>query len=180
MARLIEQLTSAIRLVTEYPQGLSMLLGAVPPPGCDEICEMLESVRRPCGPTLDPAGLPLRVDGGRAFVEADARLDGAAVFDRVIGRAGGWKKINTVTQGWAGNYPKHWRIVADHAAWIHSSPGRLDGRVLQKIAVKNRVCESAVSRTVNLFPQRLATAVLNTIAEGEEFTLGAPAYMKSA
>jgi hypothetical protein len=180
MARLVEQLTSAIRLVTEYPQGLSMLLGAVPPPGCDEICEMLESVRRPCGPTLDPAGRPVRVGGGRDLAEADARLDSAGMFDRVIERAGGWKKINTVTRGWAGNYPKYWRIVADHAAWMHSSPGRLDGRVLKKIADRNMVCESVVSKTVSLFPQRLATAVLNTVLDGERFELVAPEDMKSA
>jgi hypothetical protein len=148
-----------------------MLLGTVPPPVCDEINEMLDTVRYPSEPTLDLAGYPVRVDGGRDFIEADAWIDSAAMFDRVIDRAGGWKKINTVTLGWSRLYPKYWRIVMDRAVWMASCPGRLDGRVLKKIADKNRVSESMVSKTTNLFPQRLATAILNTVDEGEKFKL---------
>jgi hypothetical protein len=179
MAKLIVQLTSAIRLVAEYPQGLSMLLGTEPPPGCEEIGEMLDCVRYPSEPTLDPAGYPIRVCGGRNFIEADTRIDNAEIFDRVIERAGGWGKINAVTSGWSKLYPKYWRIVIDHAVWMNSCPGRLDGRILKKIADKNRVCECVVSKTWSLFPQRLATAILNTVGEGEEFELVAVEEMKA-
>jgi hypothetical protein len=177
--KLIVQLTSAIRLIAEYPQGLSMLLGTVPPPGCEEINEMLDTVRYPQEPTLDPSGYPVRVDGGGDFIEPEAWIDNAAMFDRIIERAGGWKKINTVTLGWSRLYPKYWRIVIDRAAWMASCPGRLDGRVLKKIADKNRVSESTVSKTMSLFPRRLATAILNTVGEGEEFELIAAEDMKA-
>jgi hypothetical protein len=130
---------------------------------------MLDSARYPREPTLDPAGYPVRVDGGGDFIEAEAWIDDAEMFDRIIERAGGWKKINAVMREWTRIYPTQWRIVIDYVTWMRSCPGRLDGRVLEKIADSNHVSERTISKTMKLFPQSLATAILNAVSpqEGE-------------
>jgi hypothetical protein len=161
MAKLIAQLTSAIRLVTEYPQGLSMLLGTVPPPGCEEIGEMLDCVRCPSEPTLDPAGYPIRVCGGRVFIEADTRIDNAEIFDRVIERAGGWAHINKVVAEWRKHYPRKWAIVADYVTWVKGNFKNIDGSQLDYVANRYGVGRNTVSKEAQCFPQRMATAILN-------------------
>jgi hypothetical protein len=167
---LIRQLTSVIRIVRDYPRGLSILLGNVPPPTSEEICEMLDTARPPSEPTLDAAGNPLRVDGGSDFIEADFMLDSADMFNRVIERAGGWEKINEATRGWKKFYPMRWAILVDYVMWIKNPVGNLDGPMLKKVADKHLVSRDTVKRAAQMFPQTLATAILN--APSDEFDLG--------
>jgi hypothetical protein len=167
---LIEQLTCVIRLVTEYPQGLSMLLGSVPPPGCEAVNEMLESVRHSPEPTLDPAGNILRVGGGKDYIAAESMVDSEERFNRIIERAGGWEKINEVTREWKKFFPVRWAILVDYGAWVKNSVGNLDGSVLDKVARKNAVGRETVKRVAQLFPQTLAIAILKT-PRGENFDL---------
>jgi hypothetical protein len=170
MVYLIEQLTSAIRLITEYPRGLSMLLGTVPPPGCEEINEMLETVRPPSGQVLDPAGNPIRISGGEDFIEADARIDGAEMFDRIIGRAGGWAHINESVAGWKEHHPRKWAIFADYVIWVNGTVKNIDGSQLKRVADKHGVGHNTVSKVAQEFPQYLATAILYSTGK-EEFRL---------
>jgi hypothetical protein len=123
---------------------------------------MLESVRRPCGPTLDPAGRPIRVGGGRAFAEADARLDCAETFGGVIGRAGGWPHINEVVMEWKEHFPRQWAILADYVTWVKGTAKNIDGSQLDYAANKHGVGRNTVSKTAQEFPQRIATAILKS------------------
>jgi hypothetical protein len=126
---------------------------------------MLDTVRYPSEPTLDLAGYPVRVGGGRDFIEADARIDSAAMFDRIIERAGGWAHINAVVAGWRKHYPRQWAIVADYVTWVKGTTKNIDGSQLDYVANKHRVGRNTVSKTAREFPQRIATAVLNLPGE---------------
>jgi hypothetical protein len=156
----------------DYPQGLSILLGTVPPPTIEEISEMLDMVRQPTEPTLDPAGNFLRVDGGSDFIEADAMLDNADRFNRVVERSGGWEKINEVMRGWVELYPSRWTILVDYVVWVRNRAGNLDGSILYKIAAKHSVSHDTVSRIGQTFPQMLATAIMYALEMEKKFELG--------
>jgi hypothetical protein len=156
---LIKQLTSVIRIVRDYPQGLSILLGTAPPPTCEEICEMLNTARPPSEPTLDMDGNLLRVDGGGDFIEADIMLDSADMFNRVIDHSGGWPHINEVVRGWKERYPKSWAVIVDYVCWPES---RVDGVSLASLADSNEISKNSMHKIIQSFPQRIATTVLNT------------------
>jgi hypothetical protein len=169
--KLIVQLTCVIRLIAEYPQGLGMLMGSVSPPECEEINEMLETVRSPSEPTFDTAGFVMRVDGGKNFIEAECMIDNAGRFNRVIDRVGGWERINTVTQGWAKHYSIRWSVLVDYAVWVNLSSSRIEGSEIEKISEKHGFSRNAVYHTVQIFPQELATAIINWIPQNGELTL---------
>jgi hypothetical protein len=156
---LIRQVTAIIRLVRDYPQGLSILLGTVPPPTSEDICEMLNSVRPPLEPALDAEGNPLRVDGGSDFIEADMMLDTAEMFNSIVERAGGWPHINEVVREWKEKYPKSWAVMVDYVCWPES---RVDGVSLASIADAQGLSRNIVPKIIQTFAQRIATAVLNT------------------
>ena len=162
---LIEQLTSVIRLIMDYPQGLSILMGTVPPPSGADICGLLETVRPPSGPVLDRHGFPLRPGGGPDFVpEADRMIDSAERFNRIIARAGGWGHINYVVRDWAKIYLKAWGVVVDHVRWAKS---RIDSVTVGTLADAHELSRNTVYRIIQNFPQELATAVINTPINGE-------------
>jgi hypothetical protein len=166
--RLIEQLTALIKLLVDYPQGLSMLLGSVPPPSCEDINAMLETSRPVYDPTLDPAGMPLRVDGGAPEVsEADRMIDSEERFNRIVERAGGWEHVNEVTRDRMRMYPVEWQVVKDNARW---GPSRVDGVSLERLAELNGLCRDTAHRMIHDYPQRLATSVLYTPTE-DNFSL---------
>jgi len=168
--RLAEKLTSIIRLLVDYPQGLSILLGGAPPLSCDEINEMFETIRPPCEPTLDQAGCFLRVDGGADHIEADMMIDSADSFNRVIGCSGGWAHINAVTRGWKAHYPLRWGILVDYVVWAGRGASRIDGSQVKKVAGKFHVSHTTVVQTAQEFPRRIATAIL-TSPNGEKYEL---------
>jgi hypothetical protein len=162
---LVGQLASAIRLLADYPQGLSMLLGSVPPPSCAQICEMLETARQPEAPTLDPAGFAMRVSGGAATpLPADRRIDSEDRFNRVIERAGGWPHVNEVARGWAKRYARAWGVIVDVSRLTKS---RVDDVSVASIADSSQVGRKSVYRIIRHFPQELAVAILNTPVGGE-------------
>jgi hypothetical protein len=156
---LIRQLTSVIRIVRDYSQGLSILLGTVPPPTSEQICEMLNTARIPSEPTLDAEGNLLRVDGGCDFIEADVMLDSADMFNSVIERAGGWPHINEVVREWKERYSKSWVVIVDYVCWPES---RVDGVSLESMAGAHELSKNSAYKVIQSFPQRIATAVLNT------------------
>lgn len=162
---LIEQLTAVVKFLMDYPQGLSMLLGRVPPPSCEDIEAMIETARPASEQTLDLAGNPLRVDGGgTASFEADRRIDGEERWNRIIERAGGWEHIYTVTRDWTRCYPSSWAVIVDH---VRTARSRVDFVTMEAIAKRHGVSHDWVCKTVQEFPQRLATYILNTPIDGE-------------
>lgn len=161
---LIEQLTAIIKYLMDYPQGLSMLLGIVPPPSCEDIEAMLGTARRASEPTLDPAGNPLRVDGGgAASFEADRRIDGEERWNRIIERAGGWKHIYYVTRDWKKCYPARWAFIMD---CVRTERSRVDGVTFEALIKRHGMGRDWAYRAIQEFPQRLAAYILNTPVEG--------------
>lgn len=162
---LIEQLTAVVKYLMDYPQGLSMLLGRVPPPSCEDIEAMIETARRAAEKTLDKAGNPMRVDGGAPEVsEADRLLDSEDRWNRIIERAGGWEHIYEVVRDWKKCYPARWAFIAD---CIRTERSRVDGVCFDSIIQRHGVGRDWAYRTIQEFPQRLATYILATPIEGD-------------
>ncbi|MDR3280959.1 MAG: hypothetical protein LBT23_10635 [Synergistaceae bacterium] len=161
---LIEQLTSIILLLRDYPQGLSILLGSLPPPTCEDISEIIETVRRSPEPTLDPSGQPLRVDGGFDYIEADALIDCEERFNRIVESSGGWEHINEVTRGWAKKYKKEWSVIADYVRWPKS---KIDGISLIQLASEHQISRTSVYAIIEDFPQNLSVAIMYTPVKNE-------------
>lgn len=165
---LIEQLTAVIKYLMDYPQGLSMLLGRVPPPSCEDIEAMIETARRAAEQTLDKAGDPMRVDGGAPEVsEADRLLDSEDRWNRIIERAGGWEHIYEVVEGWRTRYPTLWKTIIEYKRY---SKSRFDDISYRTIADELGINRDVVKKTIKDFPQRLATAILYTPV-GDTFDL---------
>ena len=150
-----QQLAAIIKLLTDYPQGLSMLTGSVPPPSARDINIIIESVR--------PASEPVHTSGGTSELEADRLLDTEDAFNRIIERVGGWGHINESVREWIKVYPKAWRVVADNVRFAKS---RVDGVNYDFIARRNHLCRDTVYRIINNFPQELAIAIMNTPIDG--------------
>ena len=162
---LIKQLAAVVKYLMDYPQGLSMLLGRVPPPSCEDIEAMIETARPVSEQTLDKAGNPMRVDGGAPEVsEADRLLDSEDRWNRIIERAGGWEHIYAVTRDWTRCYPSSWAVIVDH---VRTARSRVDFVTVEAIAKRHGVSHDWVCKTVQEFPHRLATYILNTPIEGE-------------
>jgi hypothetical protein len=167
---LVEQLTSIIKLLTDFPQGLEILLGNVPPPSCEDINVMLESVRPPIEPTRDSAGMPLRVDGGKVIFAPDQMIDSEERYNRVVVHVGGWAHINEVTRGWRTVFPQRWKILSDYLVWVGASSTRIDTSRLDKVASKHLVSRDSVLHIAQIFPQELSIAILKAPV-GDEFQL---------
>lgn len=162
---LIEQLTAVIKYLIYYPQGLSMLLGTVPPPSCEDIEAMLETARPVDEPTFDAAGYPLHVDGnGPVLFEADRLVDSEDRWNRIIARVGGWRHICSVVNDWKKCYPSAWALIVDD---IRMERSRVDYVTLATIAKRHGVSYDWAYKTIQEFPQRLATYVLNTPIDNE-------------
>ena len=160
---LILKLASIIKLLMDYPGGLSMLLGITPPPSCAAIEEMFESVRYNPEQTLGLDGFPMRVSGGNVIKEfdGDIRINNEERFNSVIASCGGWEHVNNVMREWVERYPRAWSVIIDHLCW---SKSRVDNMNLDAIAEKNQLSRNSVNRILNDFPQELATAILKVPA----------------
>ena len=151
----IQRLAAIIKLLADYPQGLSMLTGSVPPPSAKDINIIIESIR--------PTAEPTRTSGGTNEPEADRLLDTEELFNSVIERVGGWRHINESVCEWKKVYPKAWRVVTDN---VRFSRSRVDGVNYDFIARRNHLCRDTVYRIINNFPQELAVAIMNTPIDG--------------
>lgn len=173
---LIEQLAAVVKYLMDYPQGLSVLLGTVPPPSCEAIAEMLESARPVSEPILDPKGNLMRVDGGEAVVaEADWRIDSEERWNLIIERAGGWEHIYAVMRDWKKCYPARWKFIMDY---IRTERSRVDGVSFDSLIQRHGVGRDWAYKVIQEFPQRLATYILNTPIEGD-FELSATTDRKA-
>lgn len=169
-ARLIIQLTCVIRLMLEYPQGLSMLIGTVDGPACEDIAEMIETIREPREMLTDPAGRPLSVAGGKRALPPDCMIDNEERFNRIVRRVGGWGHVHAVTRDWRRQYPVSWAVIIDYARWSPEK-SRIDNVTLDDIADRHKMSRATFYRIIRRFPQELATAIMNTPID-DEFDLG--------
>ena len=163
--RLFEQLDAIIQMLMDYPKGLSMLLGRVPPPTTEEINEMILLFT----PVSSPLGV--RVEGGVRLPQAERLIYTEQAFSAVIAEVGGWSHINEVARGYIKVYPNAWNIVTDHIRWVKTKITRVDGLSLKKVAEANGCSVETVRNTINSFPQELAQAILAS-PQGNEFELG--------
>lgn len=164
---LMLQLACVIKLMTEYPQGLSMLAGATEGPTSEDIFSMVETIRFPDEPATDMAGLPMMIYSGRKSFQADKIIDSEDHFLRIIERVGGWEHINSVVNDWKKMFPLTWKAVVNYARW---EPSRVDGVTLDKIADYSLMSRTTFYRLIRNFPRDLARAILNT-PTGNEFDL---------
>ena len=162
--RLSEQLASIIRMLMQYPRGLSILLGREAPPSTSkEINDMIVSFT----PAPEPIG---RVDGGQSIPLAERLIYTEETFRRVISECGGWKHIAGVVCGWMRMYPNNWAIIKDHVAWVEAASSRIDGSILDKLAKYHGCSTDTINRMVNKFPIELAEAILRSPI-GDSFDL---------
>lgn len=159
---LVLKLTSIIRLLMDYPGGLSMLLGTAEPPSCVAINEIFESVR-PCPEqTLGTDGFPMRVSGGGVGeFDGDRIINNEERFAAVIAQCGGWKHVNAITQEYKERYPVAWSVVIEYVCWPKS---RVDKADYETISERCGVSRPTVSRIISNFAQELATVIINSWA----------------
>ena len=153
--KLLEQLTAVIIMVMEYPRGLDVLMGKVPPPPAEDIAEMITS----CSSSND---LGVRISGGKFSSEAERILMSEESFTGIIDAVGGWEHVNTVTRDWAESYSNTWNIIVDHVKWVQGGFSRIDESQLSRIAEKYCITVDTICRKKREFPKVLARAILQT------------------
>jgi hypothetical protein len=159
--KLHEQLAAIIQMLVSYPNGLNVLLGRVPPPGSEQINEMILLFSPSSG------DLGVRVDGGTSIPQAERLIYSEEAFCAVIAVCGGWSHIAKVTQDYMKVFPNTWGIVMSHTRWCRSKITRMDGSVLEKVASMNCCSADGVRNVINKFPQELANAILASPRDGE-------------
>ena len=153
--KLLEQLTAVIIMTMEYPRGLDVLMGKVPPPPAEDIAEMITT----CSSSSD---LGVRISGGKFSSEAERILMSEESFTGIIDAVGGWEHVNAVIRDWAENYSPTWNIIVDHVRWVQDSYSRVDQSQLRRIATKHCTTIETVCRKKREFPKVLARAILQT------------------
>jgi hypothetical protein len=165
--RLFEQLEAIIRMLVAAPNGLSFLLGRMPPPTTGQINEMILMY----SPPGDDLGT--RVEGGLMTPQAERLIYTEETFSAAVEKAGGWPHIHGVSREHMKIYPNTWSIIMGHVRWVRTKITRADGSSLSKVADANGVSVETVRNVIRSFPLELAHAILASPREGE-FDLTAP------
>lgn len=153
---LLQMLTGVIRLLADYPQGLSILAGSVQPPDTEELYSLWKAVKAP----------PVAIEGGfrqrRLYKKTDIELEGAETINRIIRHSGGWRHIYRAVQNWQTEFKGTWEAVS--LLIVHKT-SVLDSVNYDRIAQKCHVSRRTISRIIDRFPRDLAAAILNTPIE---------------
>jgi hypothetical protein len=150
---LLHGLERVIRLMLLYPQGLSILLGHVPPPSS----LVLLSAFPP--KAFDSMGIH---SSRRPYEERVTEM--SAWIDDVIRQSGGWGHICHCVRLWQHEHPGTWNMVAEHIRNVRPRSGRSEERALRQIADKYCVSVKTVTRRRRQFAGLLAASVLATPA----------------
>lgn len=148
---LLRALKEVIRLLLDYPQGLSVLIGSVDPPDAVELYSIWQMLRSSNDNT--------RVKTSRGAQAADIMIDKAESFNIVVNNSGGWEHINAITQEYRKRYATTWQIIT-RAVSLPAS--RIDGATYDEIAENSGVSRGTVLKVIGRFPYDLAAAILNT------------------
>ncbi|MDR0615922.1 MAG: hypothetical protein LBG29_03850 [Synergistaceae bacterium] len=146
---LIYDLERVIRLILRYPQGLSILLGAVPPPASMDIVDAFP------GRAFDSLG----IRGGRR-PQAERRVEAADRIDDTIRKAGGWGHIVSAVCQWKKENPDDWSMMAAHISWFGHGQRWISRAKLSKLAAGYGCSERTISRKRNAFPGVIADYIL--------------------
>jgi hypothetical protein len=146
---LLDGLERVIRLVLLYPQGLSILLGHVPPP------PSLELLSASPAKSFDSMGIHASL---RPYEERITEL--SSWIDGVVRQSGGWAHINQSVRDWKRMHPGDWDMVADHIRAVRPRRKWLGKPDLRLIADTYRVDTKTILRKRRAFPGILAEFIL--------------------
>jgi hypothetical protein len=151
MQNLSNALERVICLILLYPRGLSILLGAAPPPSALELILYFPPK------SFDSLGIHC---SQRPYEERVTEAAGWA--DEVIALAGGWVHITRCTLMWRAEHLDTWNMVAEHIRNVRPRQRWLEGSALAIVARKYCVSPRYVTRRRNALPGLLADCVLHT------------------
>jgi beta-galactosidase GanA len=157
---LISELERVINLILAYPQGLSVLLGTVPPPSAMDI--VLAFPSRSC----DNLGIR-----AASLTEQERIVEAADRIENIISMAGGWEHITRTIYDWRKSNSADWSLVVDHIRHVkHSGHRWLGGAKLNKIAESYKCSERTASKKRRLFAGVLAEYILSSPIEFQHNT----------
>lgn len=154
---LIDELERVIRLILEYPQGLSILLGSAEVPKSSAIVQAFPPAH------FDNLGIR-----GQFTAEAERITMAASRIDEIIKAAGGWQHITECVQDWKKGHGSDWSMVAMHISYIRSNKRSLDGPTLERIADMFGVSKKRVCKARKNFAGTLADFILFRPIGGNE------------
>jgi hypothetical protein len=146
---LAADLERVIRLILLYPRGLSILLGAAPPPSALELISAFPAR------TYDSMGIH---SSQRPYEEQVTEL--SCWMDETVRQAGGWGHIVSAVSQWRDENSEDWNLMAAHISWF--GPGRkwANRAKLKKLAAGYRCSERTITRKRKHFPGVLADYIL--------------------
>jgi hypothetical protein len=140
-------------LLLNYPQGLSMLLGAIPLPSAMDIVLTF--------PARAPENLGIRNKYLRPIPEQERIVEAADRIDNIIGESGGWEHITRTIRDWAAKNNEDWSLMVDYIRHVRRSGYRwIGGAKLRRIAEVYGNSERTVRRKRRLFARELAEYIL--------------------
>jgi hypothetical protein len=149
MQNLLNGLERVIRLILLYPRGLSILLGAAPPPSALELISAFPAR------TYDSMGIH---SSQRPYEEQVTEL--SCWMDETVRQAGGWGHITQSVRDWKRMHPGDWDMIADHIRAVRPRQRWLNKTALQQIADLYRVDARTIQRKRRVFPAILADFIL--------------------
>ena len=149
------RLGALIDIILEcHPMSLRVLSGDYEPT-TDELSEILACLSRGEGDA------PRQAVGFFGNSEEEGRVIRAEVFERILGKIGGWAGLAATTRRFAEAYPKTWAVVEDHVTWVsRRSFSRMDEPQLERVAARHGLATETVQRYRRAFPEHLAELAL--------------------
>jgi hypothetical protein len=91
----------------------------------------------------------------------------AETISEVLESVGGWAAIVSSSRAWIRNNPDTWKILIDYFLWVKGhTKKRIDGDMLDKVAIKHGVDRGTLSRLAKGFPDVLSEAVVKRFMAG--------------
>jgi hypothetical protein len=141
-------LKNVLALLLEYPRGLRVLAGEIPPPTPGELSSF--GVREKT---------VMRKLMGRRRTAEGVLID--AVISGAVECAGGWTNIVKTSRRWVHDHPGEWKAVVDYHVFVRPvRRGGVNGDVLGRVARRHGLSADGLGRLADGFPGELADAVI--------------------